>query len=97
MRRDSWQAWKGGRQEALSPILNRVSKRQIPLEVLSEKSDCLVNEKRILASLEGVGKGPLLSPFEKSIFVNEDSWHLEGVGKRASLRIVAYPYNNSNV
>ena len=27
------------------------------LEVLSEKSDCLVNEKRLLASLEGKERG----------------------------------------
>ena len=41
------------------------------LEVLSEKSDCLVNEKRLLASLgKGVGKrASLLRSFQKNPIV----------------------------
>jgi len=47
MRRDSGQAWKGEKQEGF------------PLEALSEKSNCLVNEKRLLASQEGKERGML--------------------------------------
>ena len=57
MRRDSWQAWKGEKQEGF------------PLEALSEKSNCLVNENRLLASLEGGRQEGFLRSFQKNPIV----------------------------